>query len=94
MLSTVLCAFSSLYTHVLGLSMEEDLRQTFGDNACHPEPFASLKGKLREGQLTGSLISKCLDLRLIPCPLDLPFLAGKYKGLVLAHGSKACRYLA
>src|SRR6266700_4815995 len=26
MLSTVLCAFSSLYTHVLGLSMEEDLR--------------------------------------------------------------------
>ncbi|HEV2472742.1 MAG TPA: hypothetical protein VGS41_08770, partial [Chthonomonadales bacterium] len=23
--------------------------QTFGENACHPEPFASLKGKLREG---------------------------------------------
>jgi hypothetical protein len=37
MLSTVLCAFSSLYTHVLGLSMEEDLRQIFGDTACHPE---------------------------------------------------------
>ncbi len=24
-------------------------RQTFGEHACHPEPFASLKGKLREG---------------------------------------------
>ncbi len=23
--------------------------QTFGDNACHPEPFASLKSKLHEG---------------------------------------------
>ena len=24
-------------------------KQTLGDKACHPEPFASLKGKLREG---------------------------------------------
>src|SRR6266700_6618671 len=35
--------------------------QTFGDNACHPErmsrspePFALLKGKLREGEGSGS----------------------------------------
>jgi len=29
--------------------------QTFGDNVCHPEPFASLKGKLREGPLKSYL---------------------------------------
>ncbi len=31
-----------------------------GDNACHPEPFASLKGKLREGSgSTNGEILRC-----------------------------------
>jgi len=29
--------------------IQAEREQTFGENACHPEPFASLKGKLREG---------------------------------------------
>ena len=34
--------------------------RTFGDHACHPEPFASLKGKLREGAgSTGGEILRC-----------------------------------
>jgi len=28
------------------------------------------------------------DLRLIPCPLDLPCLAGEFKGLALALASR------
>jgi len=44
--------------------------QTFGDHACHPErmsrspePFASLKGKLREGEGSGSTGAEILPLR-------------------------------
>ena len=37
--------------------------QTFGDNACHPEPFASLKGKLREG-------SGSTDAEILRCAQD------------------------
>ncbi len=39
------------------LSRADDT-QIFGDNACHPEPFASLKGKFREG--SGSMDGEIL----------------------------------
>jgi len=48
------------------------LKQIFGDNACHPErmsrspePFASLKGKLREGEGSSST-----DGEILRCAQD------------------------
>ena len=41
----------------------ENMDQTFGEHVCHPEPFASLKGKLREG-------SGSTDAEILRCAQD------------------------
>ena len=44
--------------------------QTLGEKAYHPEPFASLKGKLREG-------SGSTDAEILRCAQSLPLSKAK-----------------
>ncbi len=70
-LMTNMICVHSISSSIL-MTNERDEWQTFGDNACHPEgmsrspePFAALKGKLREGEGSSST-----DAEILRCAQD------------------------